>query len=65
MNTTTPPAFRHEDFCLPRPGEDAPRIETYRVPIYDGGAGVYPTGSTEVCRCIECGAATYNGERRG
>ncbi len=64
MNTTTPPAFRHEDFCLPRPGEDEHRIERYAVPTYPAD-GVYPNGSVAVVRCVECGAATYNGERRG
>ena len=63
MSTTTPTNLKHEEFCLPRPGEDAPRIERFRAPTYDGG--VYATGSVEVCRCIECGAATYDGQRRG
>ena len=62
MSTTTPPSFKHEEFCLPRPGEDGPRMETYRQPKY-AADGITQAGTVEVCRCIECGAACYDGRR--
>lgn len=53
-----PPKIRHEEFCLPRPGSDAPRIETYPAFVDDPKTGKSrPTH--DVTRCIECGAATY------
>lgn len=59
MTTAT---LSHADYCLPRPGEDQPRTESYRLPRYsdDGHA----TGSTRVDRCLECGAASYDGVPR-
>ena len=63
MTTTTDPNLRHEDFCTPRPGEDAVRIERYRLPTY-GPDGINAVGSVAVVRCLECGAATYDGQRR-
>lgn len=60
---TTATALRHEEFCLPRPGEDAARIEGYRQPKYDDkGLAV---ASVSVVRCLECGAASYDGVQRG
>ena len=61
--TTTPTIPRHADYCLPRPGEDAPRMESYRAPKY-GPDGLVPAGSVEVVRCLECGFATYDGVLR-
>ena len=49
--------LRHEEFCLPRPGAEKPRIEGY-VHYEDGPHGrSVPTH--DVIRCMECGAATY------
>ncbi len=61
---TTATALTHEPFCLSRPGEDAPRIETYHAPKYVAD-GITPAGSTVVERCQECGATLYDGQRRG
>lgn len=58
--STRPSIPRHADFCLPRPGEDAPRIEAYRAPKY-GPDGLTPAGSASVVRCVECAFATYDG----
>jgi hypothetical protein len=60
MTTTAHP---HDDFCLPRPGEDEPRIETYPVPRY-GEDGKPQVGAVLVRRCVECGNATYDGVLR-
>jgi hypothetical protein len=61
MSTSTA-AIPHAPFCLPRPGEDAPRQETYRLPRYsDEGHAI---GSVRVDRCVECGNATYDGVQR-
>ncbi len=57
--TKTAPKLRHEEFCLPRPGADAPRIESY--PFYsDGQAGGRPAVTHIITRCIECGAQNNN-----
>jgi hypothetical protein len=61
---TTATALKHEEFCLPRPGADAPRVETWRAPRY-AADGITPAGSVAVVRCVECGSATYDGVRRG
>ncbi|MDP9459580.1 MAG: hypothetical protein M3Q22_04750 [Actinomycetota bacterium] len=60
MTTTT---LEHSAYCLPRPGEDGPRVESYGVATYnrDGTAQV---GSMRVVRCVECGNATYDGVQR-
>ena len=60
MTTTTHP---HALYCLPRPGEDAPRMETYRATRY-AEDGITPAGSTLVQRCTECGVALYDGVRK-
>jgi len=52
--------IEHEPFCLPRPGESEPRIESFPVTRY--GSDGYPTGSrATVTRCQECGAQTLVG----
>lgn len=60
MSAPTPTIPRHADFCLPRPGEDAPRIEAYRVTRY-GADGLTAAGSCQVVRCLECGFRTVDG----
>jgi hypothetical protein len=55
--------LRHADFCLPRPGHDAPRIESYRA-AKTAPDGITPAGSISVVRCLECGNATYDGVQR-
>ena len=50
-------SVRHEEFCLPRPGEDKPRIEGF-VAYEDTTAG-RSRPAMDVTRCIECGAASY------
>lgn len=50
--------IRHEEFCLPRPGEDGPRVESYSYLADDPKSGrSQPTA--QVTRCIECGATHY------
>ncbi len=47
----------HELFCLPRPDEDGPRIESYTA-----SGSLTPDGRERkwlVTRCQECGAASY------
>lgn len=58
MTTTT--ALEHQTYCLPRPGNDAPRVESYRLPRWSDD-GVTQVGSVTVVRCTECGRATYDG----
>jgi hypothetical protein len=55
-------AHPHTDFCRPRPGEEQPRIERYRVPWYGNNGD--RVGSVQVQRCVECGNATYDGVLR-
>lgn len=52
-----PAVLRHEVFCLPRPGELAPRIESYVALSDDPKGRSRPTH--DVTRCLECGAASY------
>ncbi len=52
----------HEEFCRPRPGEDAPRIERYGSPRYNEQGHVVSV--VQVVRCQECGNATYDGQQR-
>ncbi len=59
----TTSALIHEPFCLPRPGNDAPRIETWRA-TKTGPDGA-PAGSVRIERCTECGSALYDGVKRG
>lgn len=49
---------RHEEFCLPRPGEQEPRMETYPHMGDDPETG-RSAPTHDVTRCLECGAATY------
>ncbi len=56
--------LQHEDFCLPRPGQLAPRIEPYSVPRYSSD-GLAVAGSVWCVRCIECGVSSYDGVQRG
>ena len=52
------PELRHEDFCLPRPGEEAPRVESYPYTADDPATG-RSVVTHRVTRCQECGAANY------
>ncbi len=51
--------FEHAEYCLPRPGADAPRMEKYGSPRYNEQNQVVAV--VTVLRCQECGAATYDG----
>jgi len=60
MTSITQPEVlvRHETFCLSRPDELKPRIETFAAFGEDPVSGrSRPTH--DVTRCLECGAATY------
>lgn len=59
MATTTTAKVRHEDFCLPRPGESGPRVESY-VHLGDDPKTGRSTPTHDVTRCIECGATKYD-----
>lgn len=50
--------IRHEEFCLPRPGADRPRIESYNALNDDPKTG-RSSPTHKVTRCLECGAAHY------
>ncbi len=52
-------AFQHEEFCLPRPGEDAPRVESYGLDRENDHGQVIAT--VRCVRCQECGAISYDG----
>ncbi len=56
---TTTATFEHAAYCLPRPGADAARMETYGSPRYNEQGQVVAV--VTVLRCIECGNASYNG----
>ena len=58
MPTAMTVKVRHEDFCLPRPGESEPRVESY-VHMGDDPASGRSAPTHDVTRCLECGAATY------
>ena len=59
MSTST---LEHRKFCLPRPGLDKPRLETYLADKYaDDGT---PAGHVSVYRCQECGVASFDGVQR-
>ncbi len=58
--TTTTTTIDHEKFCLPRPGADEPRIESFTVPR-TAQDGVTHIGQARVTRCIECGAQSVEG----
>jgi hypothetical protein len=51
-------SLRHEEFCLPRPGEEKPRVEGFVAYIDDAQMG-RSRPSAFVTRCLECGAAVY------
>ena len=57
---TTTAAIEHERFCLPQPGEDEPRTETFRAER-TGPDGVTVTSRPTVTRCLECAAQTVSG----
>jgi len=54
---TTTPKVRHEEFCLPRPGSDEPRIESFFF-YEDDPKGGRSKATHLITRCIECGAQT-------
>jgi len=60
MSTLT---LKHEDFCLPRPGLDEPRVESYYATSY-ADDGITIAGNIRVVRCCECAAASYDGVQR-
>lgn len=51
----------HEKFCLPRPGETAPRIEEFSVAVSDANGA--PLGRRHIVRCQECGSQTVDGRQ--
>lgn len=57
--TAATPTLRHEEFCLPRPGADSPRIESY-VHYDDDPKSGRSRPTHDVTRCLECGAANYS-----
>lgn len=50
--------IRHEEFCLPRPNADAPRVESYPYLADDLSTGRSRPVAI-VTRCVECGATHY------
>lgn len=58
MPTAMTATVRHEDFCLPRPGEKEPRVEGY-VHMGDDPTTGRSAPTHDVTRCLECGAANY------
>ncbi len=58
--TTATTHIEHEKFCLPRPGADEPRIESFTVPR-TAQDGVTHVGYARVTRCIECGSQSVEG----
>ena len=48
----------HEHFCLPRPGEEKPRMEGFIAYTDDEKSG-RSRPAMFVTRCLECGAARY------
>lgn len=56
--------LEHEDFCQPRPGLDAPRLEAYPGARYQAD-GMPGGGSVHCVRCLECGVISYDGVQRG
>ena len=61
MKAATPDQVEHQHFCLPRPGEVEPRMESYTSPRF-GADGVTVVGYAQVDRCIECGNRTVDGQ---
>ncbi len=60
MNVTNADRIEHERFCLPRPGETEPRVESYAVDRYSAD-GVTVVSRPTLTRCIECGAQVVEG----
>jgi hypothetical protein len=58
--TTPTQTLEHERFCLPRPGEQQPRIESFVV-TRTAQDGVTHIGYARVTRCLECAAQTVEG----
>jgi hypothetical protein len=58
MPTLAEGKIRHEEFCMPRPGAQAPRIESY-IALADDPQTGRSRPTHDVSRCLECGAATY------
>ncbi len=54
-----PKALRHEEFCLPRPGAQEPRVEGFVAYADDAESG-RSRPAAFVTRCLECGAAKYD-----
>jgi hypothetical protein len=52
-------SIRHEEFCLPRPGEKEPRVEGFVAYADDAQTG-RSRPAAFVSRCLECGAAVYD-----
>lgn len=52
--------IEHEEFCLPRPDEDRPRIESYRGERSNEHGVV--VARPLVQRCLDCGAQTVDGQ---
>lgn len=55
--------IRHEEFCLPRPGADGPRVESYPYLADDLATG-RSRPVAMVTRCIECGATSYENKEQ-
>jgi hypothetical protein len=55
---------RHEYFCLPQEGADAPRIEGYPYYVDDPATG-RSVPAVYVTRCVECGATSQRPIRPG
>lgn len=53
-------ALNHEPYCLPRPGETEPRIDTFRSERTNDTGHVI--ARPHVQRCLECAAQTVDGQ---
>ncbi|MDP9417229.1 MAG: hypothetical protein M3P48_05210 [Actinomycetota bacterium] len=50
----------HAYYCMPQPGQTAPRLEEYDIVKYaDDGAS--KVGTVHCVRCMECSAISYDG----
>ncbi len=49
--TPTTTDLDHAEYCLPRPGNDLPRVETFPYSRDDGRVA-------RITRCVECGVQT-------
>jgi hypothetical protein len=58
---TTHQPLEHHDYCLPRPGESDPRIESYTHNITDH-TGNRIVRVASLTRCVECGCMTVDGK---